>query len=178
MLSLPEKVKLKIIRHQIKPSVAQEIARVADPKKQVFLSEEAAKHHLTVNTMRETARSVQEGEEVGIALRKASEKWSRQQDMTDVSIGFEMNGPVFSKIELNEPVYSPKSEAIRDLERSILVLKLALLRLDALIGGVSPKNSVKNVLLAKRIQVHDIIDSLIREKIAISSKEDYQIVTR
>lgn len=178
LLTLPEKVKEKIIRHQIKPSVAQEIARIEDPIEQVFLSEEAASRHLTVSTLRETAKAVKHGEGVRDALKKASKKWTMEEEITEVSFGIETSEPDFAKSYSHEPAYNPKSEAIRDLDKSILVLKLALLRLDALIGGVSPKNLIKNVLLEKRILVHDIIDSLIREKIKVASKEDYQFIER
>ena len=130
-----------------------------------------------MNTIRETAKSVNQGESVRNALKRASERRRTEQEITDVTFGLEVSEPEFSKNYSNDPIYSPKAEAVRDLEKSILVLKLALLRLDALIGGVSPKNPVKNILLEKRIQVHDIIDSLIREKIRVASSENYPLLT-
>ncbi|MCL5067606.1 MAG: ParB/RepB/Spo0J family partition protein, partial [Thaumarchaeota archaeon] len=62
LLSLSKSIQNKIIRRLINGSVAQEIARLEDPKIQEHLSEEVVKHHLTVGMVRETARSINRGE--------------------------------------------------------------------------------------------------------------------
>jgi len=74
LLSLSKSIQNKIIRRLINGSVAQEIARLEDPKIQEHLSEEVVKHHLTVGMVRETARSIKRGESLKIAVRKADLK--------------------------------------------------------------------------------------------------------
>jgi ParB family chromosome partitioning protein len=180
LLSLPSEVKQKIIRRQIKPSIAQEIARIQDPKKQLQLAQEAEKNHLTVGIVRETAKSINQGQNLREAVKNATnepDEFENQNEYNDVPFALEIDESDYPRGK-NDPLYSRKGAAVRDLEKSILVLKLALLRIDGLIGGMPEKDHVKNVLLQKRVQVHDIIDSLIREKIRVSGMETYPVIRR
>ncbi len=175
LLSLPDEIKQKIISHQIKPSIAQEIVRIGDPRKQALLAQEAENSHLTVGIVRETAKSIKEDQ----SLRNGTNRVEFENESeNDVPITLDIEEPNYSRSYRNDPVYSRKGAAVRDLEKSILVLKLALLRIDGLIGAMPPKDHVKNVLLQKRVQIHDIIDSLIKEKIRVSSTENYPVIRR
>ncbi|MHB2037395.1 MAG: ParB/RepB/Spo0J family partition protein, partial [Nitrososphaerales archaeon] len=73
LLSLPMSVQKKIIRHRINTSVGQEIAGVEDKKAQEILSEEAMRRHMTVGMVRETAKSLKQGDDIKSALRSVDE---------------------------------------------------------------------------------------------------------
>ena len=60
--------------------------------------------------------------------------------------------------------------AVRDLEKAALILKLALSRLGTLIDELPEESTVKDLLLEKRLLIHNMIDSLIRSKIKIGGR--------
>ncbi|MCL5067607.1 MAG: hypothetical protein M1368_04560 [Thaumarchaeota archaeon] len=65
---------------------------------------------------------------------------------------------------------SETSQATRDLEKATLILKLALSRLGSLIDELPKDSPVKDILLEKRLLIHNMIDSLIKSKIRIGGR--------
>lgn len=176
LLTLPKSVQSRIIRRQINPSAAQEIARLDDPETQELLSEEAVKRKLPVGIIRETADSIRRGGDVTSAVQNAEMK-RRQKD--EAKLGFEL-GHSSGADDLSEPEFirqgsvdtrtASELAAVLDLEKASLILKLALSRLGTLIDGISEDSPVKDMLLEKRLMIHDMIDSLIKSKIKIGGK--------
>ena len=181
ILSLPKNVQQRIIRHQINPSVAQEIARLPDPQVQKILSDQAVKHGMTVGMIRDTAKSVKQGVSIQNAIRQADLKrrmTNHGQLVPDealvegiLSIGSnnrssdDTSEPDFSK---DHRVLGPsRSASLRAMEKAILVLKLALSRMGSLIDEMPEDSDVKDMLLEKRLVIHNMIDSLIKSKIKL-----------
>ncbi|MCL4518821.1 MAG: ParB/RepB/Spo0J family partition protein [Thaumarchaeota archaeon] len=175
LLSLPRSVQHEIIRRQINPSVAQEIARLSDPKTQTVLSERAAKLHLTVGMIRESTKSIRKGESVDSAVRKAQLK--RQVAEERFSDDTESSEPEFMRSLLKSSEEVELGSDVRDLDKAILILKLALSRLGSLIDELPEESRVKDMLLEKRLSIHEMIDSLIKVKIRIGGRVPSQIST-
>src|SRR5579875_22349 len=181
ILSLSKNVQQKIIRHQINPSVAQEIARLPDPQVQKILSEEAVKHGMTVGMIRDTAKSVKQGVSIQSAIRQADLKrklaHTGGQIISDESLEDIMS---ISNSDASEPdfvkdqkVFGPsRSASLRAIEKAILVLKLALSRMGSLIDEMPEDSEVKDMLLEKRLVIHNMIDSLIKSKIKLGYRVD------
>ncbi len=174
LLNLPKSVQTKIIRRQINPSVAQEIARLEDPSAQEILSEHASLRKLTVGVVRESASSIRKGEDVERAIREAQE---RRRRVGALSIGAshsqvaeDLSEPEFIRQSPRDHLESQDISAVSELEKASLILRLALSRLGTLIDEISEESPVKELLLEKRLIIHDMIDSLIKSKIKIRSR--------
>ena len=174
LLSLPRSVQHEIIRRQINPSAAQEIARLSDPKAQAALSERAAKLHMTVGMIRETAKSIRKGDSVDAAVRKAQLKRQVVQERFSVEDA-ELSEPEFMRSLLKSSADIELGSDVRDLDKAILILKLALSRLGSLIDELPEESRVKDLLLEKRLSIHGMIDSLIKVKIKIGGRVPSQI---
>lgn len=167
LLSLSRNTQNKIIRRLINPSVAQEIARLEDPKTQEELLKEVVKHRLTVGMVRETTKSIKRGESVEEATRRVGLR--RRMESNDMlTLEDDVSEPEFMKAIIQDN--SETADAVRDLEKAALILKLALSRLGSLIDELPEDSPIKDLLLEKRLMIHNMIDSLIKSKIKIGGR--------
>jgi ParB family transcriptional regulator, chromosome partitioning protein len=151
LLSLPRRVKERIIRRQISPSIALEVVRVPDPQAQEILAQRAAQDKLTVAVVREAARSM---------------KYSLYPEtLSDVPLGQNLREPDFGRKLGHE---DPGEKEIRQLENGVLILKLALARLSTLVDNMPRENEVRVMLAEKRFLIHGMIDSLIKAKVKMN----------
>ena len=176
LLSLPASVQKNIIRHRINTSVGQEIAGVEDRKAQEILSEEAMRRHMTVGMVRETAKSLKQGDDIKSALKYVDEKRRYQKEKIKV---LKRSDRSFQINDLSEPDFAlglersldaqgvSRDTSVRSIEKTILVLKLALSRLAMIIDEMPEDSDVKDMLLEKRLVIHNMIDSLIKSKIGL-----------
>jgi ParB family chromosome partitioning protein len=165
LLSLPRTVQQRIIRRQINPSVAQEIARLEDPKEQEDLSEQVVKHHLTVSIVRETIKSIKKEKNLGSTSSKREEDF---EELTEVRNEGHQNiaYPEFMRgLQLTDDSFA--NNDLKYIEKTVLILRLALSRLGTLIDEVPEDSQVKELLLEKRLLIHNAIDSLIKSRIKI-----------
>lgn len=162
LLSLAKKVKGKIIRRQISPSVAQEIARLENPRLQEAVSEEVVKHSLTVKVVRHTVTSLIE-EKASTSGRATSYK--REVDERRIS-----DDRKSAAIEPDFIAHRMTGESelrthdAKSIEKAILVLKLALSRLELLIDDLPRTSQVRDLLMEKRLIIHEMIGTLIASK--------------
>lgn len=173
LLSLSKGVQAKIIRRQINPSIAQEIARIGDPEAQNVLSEEVVKRRLTVGAVRQTAKSFKRGETIQSAVKRAGLRRPRpspSQLERDLSRFEDESEPEFMRALSRGDTDTETLYAVRDLEKAALILKLALSRLGTLIDELPDESPVKDLLLEKRLLIHNMIDSLIKSKIKIGGR--------
>ena len=175
LLSLPRSVQHEIIRRQINPSAAQEIARIPDPRAQAALSERAAKLHLTVGMIRETAKSIRRGESVETAVKRVQLKRQTVAEQISIESSDELSEPEFMRGLLKSSEDIELGSDVRDLDKAILILKLALSRLGSLIDELPEESRVKDLLLEKRLSIHGMVDSLIKVKIKIGGRVPSQI---
>jgi ParB family chromosome partitioning protein len=172
LLTLSKSIQNKIIRRQINPSVAQELARIDDAKLRRDLSEEVVKRRLTVGMVRETAKSIKHGDSIITAVKKAGLMRQREE----IGIGLQIDRmedesePEFMRALSSIGSDSETIFAVRDLEKAALILKLALSRLGTLIDELPEDSPVKDLLLEKRLLIHNMIDSLIKSKIKIGGR--------
>ncbi|MCL5067575.1 MAG: ParB/RepB/Spo0J family partition protein, partial [Thaumarchaeota archaeon] len=175
LLTLPRSVQHEIIRRQINPSAAQEIARLSDPKAQAALSERATKLHMTVGMIRESAKSIRKGESVDAAVKKVQLKRQVAHERFSMEGSEELSEPEFMRNLLKSSADLELGSDVRDLDKAILILKLALSRLGSLIDELPEESRVKDLLLEKRLSIHGMIDSLIKVKIKIGGRMPSQI---
>ncbi|MDG7000522.1 MAG: ParB/RepB/Spo0J family partition protein [Nitrososphaerota archaeon] len=175
LLTLPRGVQHEIIRHQINPSAAQEIARLSDPKIQTALSEHATKLHMTVGMIRESANSIRKGASVDVAVKRVQLRRQVAQGRFSMQEQQELSQPEFMRNLLKSSEALEFGSDVRDLDKAILILKLALSRLGSLIDELPEESPVKDLLLEKRLSIHGMIDSLIKVKIKIGGRMPSQI---
>ncbi len=160
LLALPKKVKARIIRRQINPSVAIEIAKVPDRLIQIALSDRAAEEHLTVAVVRETARSIKAG------------RPGRGGGLTSGPIGsardFGYEEPDFFGLGLARKDTGQTN--LEELDNGVNILRLALARLSTLVDTVPEDSDVWEMLAEKRFLIHEMIDSLIKAKVKMARR--------
>lgn len=170
LLSLPKSVKEKIIRHQINPSVAGEIARLPDKASQIALSERAAKEHLTVTVIREATQSIKTGESLDVAVQSA--RLNRKElpvgSPSRIRLPRDLVEPEFFGMKLG--VKDSIQPEFEQLDNGVLILKLALLRLSTLVGSLPKESDVWEILVEKRFLIHGMIDSLIKAKVKMNRR--------
>jgi ParB family chromosome partitioning protein len=167
LLSLSKKVKDRIIRCQISPSVAIEIAKMPNRQLQMALSDRAVKKQLTVAVVREIvqstkpARSWREGS-------RASEPISSHFDLGYTEPDFLGAGPDrkdTTQVDLEE------------LDNGVNILRLALARLTTLVDSLPQDSDVWEMLAEKRFLIHEMIDSLIKTKVKMARRFGVAIPT-
>ena len=155
LLSLPNAVRRKIIRRQINPSVAVEIAKVSGHRAQIALSERAVEEQFTVAEIRETARVIK--------FNRPSQTVAEAGELNEVSLR-----PAFTEPDFSSFGRSHKDSAqitLEQLDGAVNILRLALARLSTLVESVPQDNDAWEILAEKRSQVHEMINSLVRAKI-------------
>ena len=65
---------------------------------------------------------------------------------------------------------SPLKERYKILERSIIVLKAAMIKLDSLIEEASEDRELRSILFSKRLSLHTMLDSIIRYKLRVEKE--------
>ena len=175
LLSLPRSIQREIIGRQINPSAAQEITRLNDRRAQKALSDLAAKLHLSVGIIRESTKSINSGEAVDVALNKAQQRQQKAQQNFQDEDSERLIEPEFTKNLIRRSTGTGVGASIRDLDKGMLILKLALSRLGSLIDEIPEDSEVKDLLLEKLFLIEGMIDSLIKAKIRIAGRTPYQI---
>jgi ParB family chromosome partitioning protein len=138
LLRLPPQILESISESAISTSVAEELCFMKDNNKQSELAQIIAQRRLTLRTVRRIIESVSDDK--------------RQKNIS-----------AFVRNKNDE--YDLFQRTLRCLDKSIIVLKIALNRLDAIING-SEDNSwfTREILLQHRHMLHDQIDILLKEK--------------
>lgn len=174
LLSLPRTVKERIIRRQINPSVAAEIARISDPVAQIALSERAAEDHLTVSAVREVTHSVKAGQRWQLAVNavRMSRSRSTPKLLSEIRLGEEIEEADFT---ISTGRKDSSSREVVQLDNGILILKLALARISTLVDNLSEESDVWEMLAEKRFQIHGMIDSLIKAKVKINRRLEMSV---
>jgi ParB family chromosome partitioning protein len=173
LLNLSPQNQEKIIRRLINPSAAFEISRIDDMETQAKLVDTVLKHKLTVGMVRETTKAIKRGEKILVAadaeLPKARAFESRQFSVHDNSEPeFLRPSSSSSSFSLETTADNGNYDAVKDIEKASLILRLALSRLGSLIDEMPEENLAKDLLLEKRLAIHNMLDSLIKAKIKIA----------
>jgi len=158
LLSLPKRVKERIIRRQISPSVAAEIARIPDAAAQVMLSERAADEHLTVAVVREAAHTIRAHQARHMVVHDGQANFGvpPAEDISDTD---------FFGIRPSQKDATERE--IEQLDNAVLILKLALARLSTLLDNLPEESDIRGMLAEKRFVIHGMIDQLIKEKVRV-----------
>ena len=149
LLNLPEDVLSKVSEKSLRPSQARELIWLKDPKLQREVSNAVVSHDLSVRSEQEIIKLVKSGYSVPNALRAVvtseAEKGAKElrNKGSDAYVDFEINSSILA------------------LEKSIVVLRLAMMRMDNIIEQNLP-NEVKQFLLEKRFQLHQMLDESMR----------------
>ena len=169
LLSLPKSVRLRIIRRQISPSAAVEVAKVSDPKAQVALSRRVAQDHITVLAVREAVHAIKAGEAWQASVQ-AGQSPSPQGRRINQGAPFARDPaePDFFRIKLGRK--DSVDRELEQLDNGVLILKLALARLSTLVDNLPEESDVWEMLAEKRFLIHAMIDSLIKSKVKMNRR--------
>jgi ParB/RepB/Spo0J family partition protein len=170
LLSLPKTVKQRVIRRQISPSVAVEIARIADPRAQIALSERVSEDRLTVAVVRHAVHSIKTSQawRAGVQTGQPGNNGLSDNLPSDIPFAQDSPEPDFFGIRLGHKDVAQKE--IEQLDNGVLILKLALARLSTLVDNTSEESEVWEMLAEKRFLIHGMIDSLIKAKVKMNRR--------
>ncbi len=169
LLSLPKTVKQKIIRRQINPSAAVEIARVPGAQAQIALSKRVAEDHLTVSAVRDVVHSIKTRGVWEVALEKEyTEHDGSAKVLPMPAFAPDSTGPDFFRAMLGQKDSSERE--LEQLDNGVLILKLALARLSTLVDNLPEESDVWEMLAEKRFLIHGMIDSLIKAKVKLNRR--------
>ena len=160
LLSLPKKVRQRIIRRQINPSVAVEIAKVPDRMLQIALSDRAVSDHLTVAVVRETARSIRTG--------RSWRERGPAPSPTRAPLDLRYTEPDF--FGFRPGLKDADQQNLEELDNGVNILRLALARLSTLVDSVPKDSDIWETLAEKRFLIHEMIDSLIKTKVKLTRR--------
>jgi len=170
LLSLPKMVKQRIIRRQINPSAAVEIARVHDPQAQVALSDRVAEERLPITVVRQAVHSIKSGSPWQVAVESSQAGMSGLPGSLLSDVPFAQDSPEPDFFEIRAGQKDHGQPEFEQLDNGVLILKLALARLSTLVDNVSEESDVWEMLAEKRFLIHEMIDSLIKTKVKLNRR--------
>ncbi len=166
LLDLPKAVLDLVTRRQVNPSVASELIWAKDEGAQKHIAQMASLLKLTQREVRDLVRSIRKA--VVVDNRSVSEENITNADMVHNGKSFsssianmntsETAFPIAVSIKLNE------SKDKRAIERALLTLKIALFRIDSILNEGIEDQQLRKLMLATRVQLHDMADPLIKFK--------------
>jgi ParB family chromosome partitioning protein len=150
LLDLPASVLEKLSRHQLTPSAAQELVWLQDEQKQTDIARHLTNYELSVNQLRQAIKLVKLGFEPDDVFKE-----------------------IRQKRETVRKLCARSASEKRILEHSILVLRMAMTRLDALIEDIDSNPTLREFLIEQRFTVHQLIDNCIKLKADLSEEEGH-----
>ena len=159
LLQLSESVQEEVIRGRIKPSTAQEIASLKDEELQRNLSRQITEMNLRANEVRHTVRSIKE--KMSVSSNLTRERNHENSVATD-----ELSETDFDK-ELRSDLSFMNSDDARVLLKAITAVRVALVKLGSLIDEQPTEIQTREILAQKRLELHDVLDSLIKSKLKL-----------
>lgn len=157
LLRLPNEIRQEVIRHRISSSAAEELVRLDDASNQKMLSDAIIEYKLPLKKVREASRIIRNGDYGGLATQHQV-----QPDQVFSQLDRQLQETITPEFNLNYLARASSIQIVKDLDKAILIFKLMFSRLGHLIDEINVKEIVAEVLLEKRVQVHQIMDSLIK----------------
>ncbi|MDQ4066635.1 MAG: ParB/RepB/Spo0J family partition protein [Thermoproteota archaeon] len=160
LLRLPKEIMEEVAQKKLKPSHALELLNI-EQDKQKLIAEEIINGDLSVHDLREIRRKIKNGARIE-QIFGFNGMWQ------DSIVGQKRRDDISSS-------YSSKSEEIKLLSRTLLVLRTSLSRLDVIIEEANGKlrseerTEVVGELMQFRLRIHSMIDDDLK-KIAILKK--------
>lgn len=154
LLRLPSVVLELIESDELSPSTGQELLWLGDRKGQIAVAEAIAGKKMPAKKVREAVMLAKSGRDVDEAISSVFLD-------EDSSIPWESTK---RRVE--------KNRFVKLTEKSVLTLRICVVRLDSIIEELDQEgneNMLRQVLLEKRIQIHNHIDDLLRLKRSIPS---------
>lgn len=150
LLSLPDEVRQKIVSRGLSPSAARELIWVKDSQEQSRMAEFIVKNHVPTRAVRYMVSSSRDTDG-----RRATEREGRD----DVP-GFERDRGSKDKVR----------PAINTLDKTILSLRICMLRLDSILNGMGrDSDHMREFLMEHRRTIHNMIDQTVRAKLSLKS---------
>lgn len=151
LLSLPEDVREKMISRQLSPSAARELIWVKDGAEQARLAEFIVKNKVPTRAVRYMVRAVR-----GPGKHHHGDVGIREMEPDFVR---------YAKVKESNDSTS------RTLEKTILALRICMLRIDSLLSGMESEGGpVRDFLMEERIAVHSLIDKAVKMKVEMRAR--------
>lgn len=176
MLGLPKPLLDRISRRLLNPSHAMELVWLKDEKEQLELSDEIAKHNLSIRQLRFVIRAVRTG---NITVSKAVQNALQMQEARtrEGNHGGTDNAGISNEPWMDNSRHtgtSDSDESLRTLNRAILVMRSALAGMDSLAEESPDSSSLRAFLLKERQSVHAILDELVRARVVCKRRGSIQ----
>ncbi len=176
MLGLPKPLLDRISRRLLNPSHAMELVWLKSENEQLELSEEIAKHNLSLRQLRSVIRAVRAGNitvskavQDVLQMRKARIREGDHGGTDDIGIS---NEPWMDNSQ--HTGISDSDECLRTLNRAILVMRSALAGMDSLVEGSPDSSALRSFLLKERQSVHATLDELVKARVAYKKRGSRQ----
>lgn len=167
LLGLPKVIQDRICRRLLKCGEATELLWIKDQTKQTELADQIIVKDLSFREVRTAVGLIKQRDiPASEAVREVlSARKTRIHLEKKGAEGFESN----SGEARNDYVKAcqTKQESIRPLERAILSVRTSLSGMDLIIEE-NIDGGLKNFLMNQRAKIHEVLDELIREKVALS----------
>jgi len=148
LLSLPDVVRQKIISRTLSASAARELIWIKDADEQARMAEFIVKNRMPTRAVRYMVSSVREGGD-----KKTKEPGERRY-----APGFERDRDSKEKVK----------PAINTLDKTILSLRICMLRLDSILNGIGEDSSqMREFLMEHRRTIHKLIDDTVKAKVSL-----------
>ncbi|MDA4129908.1 MAG: ParB/RepB/Spo0J family partition protein [Thaumarchaeota archaeon] len=155
LLDLPSKVLMKVSDNEISASQAQELVWVKNQSSRDLLFETMEREKLSIAELRRMKSEL----ELGARGDSDKDYYTPQFESREIEGSH-------SRFQLESDSSEKKDKKV--LEEAILVLRIALIRIDAVIPKAG-SGKLRRVLMKERFNLHAQIDSLIRVKMEMPS---------
>ena len=163
LLKLPKDVLEKINSHSITPSIGRELVWIESPELQNYLANAIEENGLSVREAHKLAELAKSGMDKNNALKLARgehlENGAADNEDKD-------NRPDFMGLSPGERAAlasNPENTKLKSLARTVLILRMTLIRLDQIIEG-SKSDDIRDFLVERRFAIHSIIDECVRAR--------------
>jgi ParB family transcriptional regulator, chromosome partitioning protein len=148
LLSLPEVVRQKIVSRTLSASAARELIWIKDADEQTRMAEFIEKNRMPTRAVRYMVS----------AARDAGDKTTRESEERGYAPGFERERESKEKVK----------PAINALDKTILSLRICMLRLDSILNGIGQDSShMREFLMEHRRTIHKLIDDTVKAKVSL-----------
>jgi ParB family transcriptional regulator, chromosome partitioning protein len=157
LLELPRDVLDLITTDKISPSSAHELIWMKNPSGQKMLAKAIIGQSLSTTKVRQAVKMFRDGLDLENVVHSLSTKMDRKSYKE-------------AKVEISGAL--KKRKHLRLLDKSILTLRICMVRMDSIIEEIeseSGSDNLKNLLIQKRLLIHNQIDEFIHLKRYYSS---------
>jgi ParB family chromosome partitioning protein len=154
LLNLPKEILDRLVSHELSSTVARELVSIRNSSQQMELAELAIARQLSSRKASRAISLVKSGLGVKEAIALITADSNNSPAHPELS--------TFGRSTKGEE--SKRDKDVSLLQRSILTLRLSMFRIDSMIAELDDDSFLREFLMRKRYELHEMIDDLIHLK--------------